>query len=101
MGKEAFYFYKVFRDTINKLDAALKLLSNRPAWTLAKVITSQTQDVNDPRISQPICTAVQVALVELLKSWGISPKFVVGHSSGRLSLGKCLRWRIPVTYALF
>lgn len=36
-------------------------------------------------MSQPACTAVQLALVDLLSSWGIRPKAVVGHSSGEIA----------------
>jgi len=35
--------------------------------------------------SQPICTALQVALVNLLAGWGISPSAVLGHSSGEIA----------------
>jgi acyl transferase domain-containing protein len=38
-----------------------------------------------PEISQPICTVLQVALVEELKSWGVTPLKVVGHSSGEIA----------------
>jgi acyl transferase domain-containing protein len=41
--------------------------------------------INDPEFSQPICTALQVALVELLASWSISPNAVVAHSSGEIA----------------
>ena len=36
-------------------------------------------------ISQPACTALQLALTDLLKSWGIRPAVVVGHSSGEIA----------------
>ncbi len=35
--------------------------------------------------SQPCCTALQIALVDVLNSWGISPNKVVGHSSGEIA----------------
>lgn len=35
-------------------------------------------------ISQPATTAIQIALVRLLSSWGIEPSAVVGHSSGEI-----------------
>lgn len=35
--------------------------------------------------SQPLCTAIQVALVDLLATWSITPSAVVGHSSGELA----------------
>ena len=35
--------------------------------------------------SQPICTALQIALVDLLATWGILPSAVVGHSSGEIA----------------
>ena len=41
--------------------------------------------INDPKFSQLICTALQVALVELLASWSVHPGAVVGHSSGEIA----------------
>lgn len=38
-----------------------------------------------PEISQPICTVLQIALVDELKFWGVSPAKVVGHSSGEIA----------------
>lgn len=40
--------------------------------------------INEAHISQPACTAVQLALTDLLKSWGVSPTAVAGHSSGEI-----------------
>jgi acyl transferase domain-containing protein len=36
-------------------------------------------------ISQPACTAIKLALVNLLESWGIRPYAVTGHSSGEIA----------------
>ncbi|KAI1771028.1 hypothetical protein F4818DRAFT_454916 [Hypoxylon cercidicola] len=38
-----------------------------------------------PEISQPICSVLQIALVDELRSWGITPSRVVGHSSGEIA----------------
>ncbi|EAT81565.2 hypothetical protein SNOG_11066 [Parastagonospora nodorum SN15] len=45
----------------------------------------QSTRVNVAHVSQPACTAIQLALVELLRSWKISPSAVVGHSSGEIA----------------
>jgi NADPH:quinone reductase-like Zn-dependent oxidoreductase/malonyl CoA-acyl carrier protein transacylase/SAM-dependent methyltransferase len=41
--------------------------------------------INRPEFSQPLCTALQIALVELLGSFNIFPDVVVGHSSGEIA----------------
>ena len=41
--------------------------------------------INEAAISQPLCTAMQIALVELYSSWNIHPSKVVGHSSGEIA----------------
>lgn len=35
--------------------------------------------------AQPLCTALQIALVDLFATWNITPSAVVGHSSGELA----------------
>jgi len=42
-------------------------------------------NVNNPAYSQPLCLALQVALVDLLEGFGIVPAAVVGHSSGEIA----------------
>ncbi|EQL02732.1 polyketide synthase [Ophiocordyceps sinensis CO18] len=41
--------------------------------------------ISQAHISQPATTAVQIALVDLVKSFGILPRHVVGHSSGEIA----------------
>ena len=49
-----------------------------------------TKDSTESRIglavySQPLCTAIQIALVDLLASANIRPTSVIGHSSGEIA----------------
>ncbi|MAD84617.1 MAG: hypothetical protein CL912_16785 [Deltaproteobacteria bacterium] len=39
----------------------------------------------EAEISQPCCTAYQIALVDLLGHYGIKPNAVLGHSSGEIA----------------
>lgn len=41
--------------------------------------------VTHPKFSQPLCTALQIALVALLEAFDIAPAAVVGHSSGEIA----------------
>lgn len=41
--------------------------------------------IDRPEISQPLCTALQIALVELLGTFNIFPDVTVGHSSGEIA----------------
>lgn len=42
-------------------------------------------EINRALYSQPLCSAVQIALVDLLASFGVRPSSVVGHSSGEIA----------------
>ncbi|KAI0413959.1 lovastatin nonaketide synthase [Xylaria grammica] len=66
-------------------------LTDRPAWTLREMILAEanTSQMTEAAISQPLCTAVQIVLVDLLQLAGITLHAVVGHSSGEIAAAYC------------
>ncbi|THV53504.1 hypothetical protein BGAL_0049g00390 [Botrytis galanthina] len=47
-------------------------------------------DINRPHQSQVLCTCIQIALVDLLRSFNIYPAAVVGHSAGEIAAAYCV-----------
>ena len=86
MGSQLMTYYPSFLKTIRKLDQALEDLPDAPDWTLEDTLleSAEKSRVNEAEFSQPLCTAIQVALVELLSTWGVEPRVTVGHSSGEI-----------------
>ena len=87
MGAELLVYYPSFLSSIRHLDMALEDLEDSPDWTLedALVEDPKASRVNEAEFSQPLCTAIQVALVQLLRLWGIRPAVTCGHSSGEIA----------------
>ncbi|RYO92343.1 hypothetical protein DL766_010347 [Monosporascus sp. MC13-8B] len=89
MGRELLRISAVFRQTIKSLDAHLQSISSsiRPDWKIEDELVKppRTSRVNKAEFSQPLCTAIQIALVRTLASNGIKPSAVVGHSSGEIA----------------
>ncbi|KAI2465977.1 putative polyketide synthase [Annulohypoxylon bovei var. microspora] len=88
MAKELFLENGIFRETIRKLDGDLQSLPPgiSPSWSLEQAITELPKStINQATHSQPLSTAIQIGLVDLLRSWDISPTAVVGHSSGEIA----------------
>lgn len=55
-------------------------------WRLRTELSQEKDsNLNMPELSQPICTAIQIALVDLLYSFGVFPTVVIGHSSGEIA----------------
>ena len=77
--------HQVFTAAIEEADAHIRKMG--AAWSLTEELAKPASHsrVNDAEISQPACTAAQLALVMLLKSWGITPITVTGHSSGEIA----------------
>ena len=76
--------FPIFRNAIIEMDTVLQSLPYPPSWTLTQSIceTSETSKAYQVTRSQPVCTAIQVALVQLLYSRDIRCSVVAGHSSG-------------------
>ncbi len=84
MGRELMKQEPVFREAIERCDAAL-----RP-WTRFSLLeelgrTEETSQMSRTEIGQPAIFAMQVALAALWKSWGVEPAAVVGHSVGEIA----------------
>jgi acyl transferase domain-containing protein len=78
---------QVYANTIRRLDRILQRCPNPPAWSLEQEIMADEHKsrVQKAYISQPLCTAIQLALVQLLRHLGVRFSAVVGHSSGEIA----------------
>ncbi|KAJ5340883.1 hypothetical protein N7541_010007 [Penicillium brevicompactum] len=85
MGIPLMYDYPIFESAITRADKCLRNLGAEFSLIEELKRDSLTSEINSPHLSQPACTALQIALVDLLESWGIHPSSVVGHSSGEIS----------------
>ncbi|KAL4896611.1 hypothetical protein BDV59DRAFT_198970 [Aspergillus ambiguus] len=85
MGQELMASHPVFARSIDS--AALVLKSLGAEFSLKEELSKSKEksDINQPHISQPLCTALQLALTDLLSSWGVRPSAVTGHSSGEIA----------------
>jgi acyl transferase domain-containing protein len=85
MGLSLIDEYPVFKTAIQQADDHLKSL-NAPFSLVDELRKDPAISlIESPELSQPACTAIQIALVALLNSWGIRPSSVVGHSSGEIA----------------
>ena len=87
MGKELLDKYVLFSSTIDYLDSILQRLPEAPLWSIKDALLepAATSKVGDASFSQPLCTAVQIGIVKLLRTWGVEPSVVAGHSSGEIA----------------
>ncbi|KAK8108104.1 uncharacterized protein PG998_010117 [Apiospora kogelbergensis] len=87
MGKALLEAFPIARKTAEKLDAALQTLKQPPAWSLITELTTprSVAAFREPEFSQPLVTALQLAYLSVLSTWGIRAKAVVGHSSGEIA----------------
>lgn len=104
MGAQLMNAFDSFRQDIQHLDRVLQQLPDGPKWKLQGwwsyfscgihstdsaldelEAPEEYSRINDAELSQPLCTALQIAMVNLLKSWSVRPSAVVGHSSGEIA----------------
>jgi len=84
MGRALYASEKVFRAALDACDAAFR---NYTDWSLiaelhADAAASRFKEIN---VIQPSICAIQIALAQLWRSWGVEPHAVVGHSMGEVA----------------
>ncbi|KAJ5773647.1 ketoacyl-synt-domain-containing protein [Penicillium paradoxum] len=85
MGRELLQTDSAFATSLRQSEKMLKAFG--VDWSLLEMLSrsEETSRINESEISQPVTTALQIALVELLESFSIQPDTVVGHSSGEIA----------------
>ncbi|MEF3366289.1 type I polyketide synthase [Methylocystis sp. 9N] len=84
MGRQLLESEPVFRKAAEEIDELFRKLAGFSILDEMREDKSRSR-VKETRIAQPANFVVQVALAELLRSWGVYPAAVVGHSVGEVS----------------
>ncbi|MGC9779110.1 MAG: acyltransferase domain-containing protein [Candidatus Heimdallarchaeota archaeon] len=86
MGKELFEKYTIVQETFNEADEITKELIGFPIsdviFTNGKSDEEAVAQLKETEITQPAIFTLNIAIFRLLKSFGIEPDFVAGHSMG-------------------
>lgn len=84
MGRELAASEPIYAEAIEEIDA---LFFERAGWSIAEALAANEADseISRTRVAQPTNFALQIALTRLLRSWGIEPAAVVGHSVGEVA----------------
>ncbi|MCC5857567.1 MAG: amino acid adenylation domain-containing protein [Ectothiorhodospiraceae bacterium] len=84
MGRQLTEQEPVFRRSLEEVDALLQPLAG---WSLLEELSrdEQTSRIADADRAHVANFAIQVALAALLRSWGVVPDALVGHSSGEMA----------------
>ena len=82
MGRLLYETQPVFRDVLNACDGILRDLRERPLLSVFYPADGETSPIDETAYTQPALFAIEYALAELWKSWGIVPDAVMGHSVG-------------------
>ncbi|KAF5641441.1 polyketide synthase [Fusarium tjaetaba] len=87
MTKELIESDTTFRSDLNTMDSVIQKLEFAPSWNLIDELLkpAETSQINKAELSQPLCTAIQLALVNKFSRLGLFPSAIVGHSSGEIA----------------
>jgi acyl transferase domain-containing protein/surfactin synthase thioesterase subunit len=80
MGKELYETQPVVRDVMNR---CAELISTEREVGLLEVLFEREELLNHTSYAQPALFALELAIAELLQSWGHEPDVVLGHSVGQ------------------
>ncbi|MEM7346852.1 MAG: type I polyketide synthase, partial [Chloroflexota bacterium] len=89
MGRDLYESEPVFRQTLNQCAELLSPYLDVPLLDILYSDIADNDTTADPLIAQtmyaqPALFALEYALAQLWRSWGVTPDFVLGHSVGEL-----------------
>ena len=82
MARRLYETSPTFRRALDRCDAILKPLLSHPLLEVLFAPADGKTALDQTAFTQPALFAVEYALAELWRSWGINPDFVMGHSVG-------------------
>jgi acyl transferase domain-containing protein/aryl carrier-like protein len=84
MGRELLASEPVFRQAIERCDREFR---RHAGWSLLEAMSApeETSRMAETEVAQPANFAIQVALADLWRSWGIEPAAIIGHSTGEIA----------------
>ncbi len=82
MGQELYQTQPTFRRTLDRCNQILNEYLDIPLLEVLYPKDGADSPLDETAYTQPALFAIEYALYELWKSWGIEPQLVVGHSVG-------------------
>jgi acyl transferase domain-containing protein/acyl carrier protein len=82
MGRQLYDTQPTFRQALERCDAILRPYLQQPLLSVLYPAAGETSPLDQTAYTQPALFALEYALCELWRSWGIEPTAVLGHSVG-------------------
>jgi len=85
MGRRLYETQPVFRAALDRCDGLLRGQLERPLLSVLYPGPGEASPLDETAYTQPALFALEHALTELWRSWGIEPAAVMGHSVGEVA----------------
>ncbi|GAB1543989.1 hypothetical protein NUACC21_66650 [Scytonema sp. NUACC21] len=82
MGRQLYKTQPTFRQALDRCDAILRPYLQQPLLSVLYPTDDSQSPIDQTAYTQPALFALEYALYELWRSWGITPDVVMGHSIG-------------------
>jgi acyl transferase domain-containing protein/acyl carrier protein len=82
MARQLYETQPTFRRTLDRCDEILRAYLEQPLLSVIYPDAGVSSPLNETMYTQPALFALEYALAELWRSWGIEPDIVLGHSIG-------------------
>jgi malonyl CoA-acyl carrier protein transacylase/SAM-dependent methyltransferase/acyl carrier protein len=95
MGRELYDSAPAFREAFDRCADVLDQVLSQPIRSVLFATNADSELLNQTSFAQPAMYAIEVALANLWRSWGINPVAVMGHSFGEYAAA-CVAGALPL-----